>query len=102
VRPQTAEFRDLRYRQNANSRGFERPSGEVGGLAFVPNDQLAHVERTASHSHPVLSKDARIALTLRVLGGLTTEAIARAFLVPASTISQRIVRAKRTGLGNSR
>jgi RNA polymerase sigma factor (sigma-70 family) len=46
--------------------------------------------------HPVLSKDARVALTLRVLGGLTTEEIARAFLVPGSTIAQRIVRAKRT------
>jgi predicted RNA polymerase sigma factor len=46
--------------------------------------------------HPILSKDARVALTLRVLGGLTTEEIARAFLVPASTIAQRIVRAKRT------
>jgi RNA polymerase sigma factor (sigma-70 family) len=46
--------------------------------------------------HPVLSKDARVALTLRVVGGLTTEEIARAFLVPVSTISQRIVRAKRT------
>ena len=46
--------------------------------------------------HPVLSKDARVALTLRVLGGLTTGEIARAFLVPTSTISQRIVRAKRT------
>jgi RNA polymerase sigma factor (sigma-70 family) len=46
--------------------------------------------------HPVLSKDARVALTLRVLGGLTTEEIARAFLIPASAISQRIVRAKRT------
>ena len=46
--------------------------------------------------HPVLSKDARVALTLRVLGGLTTEEIARAFLVPASTVAQRIVRAKRT------
>src|SRR5438874_779705 len=45
--------------------------------------------------HPVLSKDARVALTLRVLGGLTTEEIARAFLVPAPTIAQRIVRAKR-------
>src|SRR5439155_23332438 len=41
--------------------------------------------------HPVLSKDARIALTLRVLGGLTTEEIARAFLVPVSSIAQRIV-----------
>ena len=46
--------------------------------------------------HPVLSKDARVALTLRVLGGLTTEEIARGFLVPVSTIAQRIVRAKRT------
>ena len=46
--------------------------------------------------HPVLSKDARVALTLRVLGGLTTEEIARAFLVPVSSIAQRIVRAKRT------
>src|SRR5438132_9509639 len=46
--------------------------------------------------HPVLSKGARVALTLRVLGGLTTEEIARGFLVPVSTIAQRIVRAKRT------
>jgi RNA polymerase sigma factor (sigma-70 family) len=46
--------------------------------------------------HPVLSKDARVALTLRVLGGLTTEEIARAFLVPVSSIAQRVVRAKRT------
>src|SRR6202171_2872824 len=45
---------------------------------------------------PVLSKDARVALTLRVLGGLTTEEIARAFLVPVASIAQRIVRAKRT------
>src|SRR6059036_1143151 len=46
--------------------------------------------------HPVLSKDARVALTLRILGGLTTEEIARGFLVPVSSIAQRIVRAKRT------
>src|SRR3954469_15549287 len=46
--------------------------------------------------HPVLSTEARVALTLRLLGGLTTEEIARAFLVPATTIAQRIVRAKRT------
>ena len=46
--------------------------------------------------HPVLSTEARIALTLRLLGGLTTGEIARAFLVPESTIAQRIVRAKRT------
>jgi RNA polymerase sigma-70 factor (ECF subfamily) len=46
--------------------------------------------------HPVLSMEARVALTLRLLGGLTTEEIARAFLVPEPTIAQRIVRAKRT------
>ncbi|PYP33592.1 MAG: RNA polymerase subunit sigma-24 [Gemmatimonadetes bacterium] len=46
--------------------------------------------------HPVLTTEARTALTLRLLGGLTTEEIARAFLVPTATIAQRIVRAKRT------
>jgi RNA polymerase sigma factor (sigma-70 family) len=46
--------------------------------------------------HPVLSMEARAALTLRLLGGLTTEEIARAFLVPEATIAQRIVRAKRS------
>jgi RNA polymerase sigma factor (sigma-70 family) len=46
--------------------------------------------------HPVLSTEARVALTLRLLGGLTTPEIARAFLVPEATVAQRIVRAKRT------
>jgi RNA polymerase sigma factor (sigma-70 family) len=46
--------------------------------------------------HPVLSREARVALTLRLLGGLTTDEIARAFLVAESTVAQRIVRAKRT------
>ena len=46
--------------------------------------------------HPVLSREARVALTLRLLGGLATDEIARAFLVPETTIAQRIVRAKRT------
>jgi RNA polymerase sigma-70 factor, ECF subfamily len=46
--------------------------------------------------HPVLSTEARVALTLRLLSGLTTEEIARAFLVPEATVAQRIVRAKRT------
>ncbi|MBN6113574.1 RNA polymerase sigma factor [Xanthomonas bonasiae] len=46
--------------------------------------------------HPLLPADARVALTLRLLGGLTTEEIARAFLLPEPTIAQRIVRAKRT------
>ena len=46
--------------------------------------------------HPVLSTEARVALTLRLLGGLTTQEISRAFLVPEATLAQRIVRAKRT------
>ncbi len=45
--------------------------------------------------HPVLTSEARVALTLRLLGGLTTDEIARAFLVPEATVAQRIVRAKR-------
>jgi RNA polymerase sigma-70 factor, ECF subfamily len=46
--------------------------------------------------HPVLARDARVALTLRLVGGLTTDEIARAFLVSESTVAQRVVRAKRT------
>jgi predicted RNA polymerase sigma factor len=57
-------------------------------------DDLLRLIFTACH--PVLSTEARVALTLRLLGGLTTPEIARAFLVPESTIAQRIVRAKRT------
>jgi RNA polymerase sigma-70 factor (ECF subfamily) len=57
-------------------------------------DDLLRLVFTACH--PVLSTEARVALTLRLIGGLTTEEIARAFLVPEPTIAQRIVRAKRT------
>jgi RNA polymerase sigma factor (sigma-70 family) len=57
-------------------------------------DDLLRLMFTACH--PVLSLDARVALTLRLLGGLTTDEIARAFLLPEPTIAQRIVRAKRT------
>jgi RNA polymerase sigma-70 factor (ECF subfamily) len=57
-------------------------------------DDLLRLVFTACH--PVLSTEARVALTLRLLGGLTTEEIARAFLVSEPTIAQRIVRAKRT------
>ncbi len=60
----------------------------------VIGDDLLRLIFTACH--PVLSADARIALTLKLLGGLSTEEIARAFLVPEPTIAQRIVRAKRT------
>ena len=57
-------------------------------------DDLLRLMFTACH--PVLSAEARVALALRLLGGLTTDEIARAFLVPEPTIAQRIVRAKRT------
>jgi RNA polymerase sigma factor (sigma-70 family) len=57
-------------------------------------DDLLRLMFTACH--PVLSTDARVALTLRLLGGLTTQEIARAYLVAKPTIAQRIVRAKRT------
>lgn len=60
-------------------------------------DDLLRLVFTACH--PVLSTEARVALTLRVLGGLTTAEIARAFLVPEPTVAQRIVRAKRTLAG---
>jgi RNA polymerase sigma-70 factor, ECF subfamily len=58
------------------------------------DDDLLRLVFTACH--PVLSTDARVALTLRLLGGLTTKEIARAYLLPESTVAQRIVRAKRT------
>jgi RNA polymerase sigma factor (sigma-70 family) len=57
-------------------------------------DDLLRLIFTACH--PVLTSEARVALTLRLLGGLTTDEIARAFLVPEPTVAQRIVRAKRT------
>jgi RNA polymerase sigma-70 factor, ECF subfamily len=62
-------------------------------------DDLLRLVFTACH--PVLSVEARVALTLRLLGGLTTEEIARAFLLPVPTVAQRIVRAKKT-LADSR
>jgi RNA polymerase sigma factor (sigma-70 family) len=77
---------------------------EIGGEGAVPDldasldddigDDLLRLMFTACH--PVLPAEARVALTLRLLGGLTTEEIARAFLVPEPTVAQRIVRAKRT------
>jgi RNA polymerase sigma factor (sigma-70 family) len=69
----------------------EEPSNSDAVKVF--GDELLPLFFTACH--PVLSPDARVALTLRVLGGLKTEEIARAFLMPESTIAQRIVRAKR-------
>jgi RNA polymerase sigma factor (sigma-70 family) len=68
--------------------------GFVTALDDDIGDDLLRLVFTACH--PVLSTEARVALTLRLLGGLTTGEIARAFLVPEPTIAQRIVRAKRT------
>lgn len=65
-----------------------------GAMDNEVGDDLLRLMFTACH--PVLSTEARLALTLRLLGGLTTDEIARAFLVPEATVAQRIVRAKRT------
>jgi len=70
------------------------PSEFDAALEDDIDDDLLRLMFTACH--PVLSTDARVALTLRMLGGLRTEEIARAFLVPEATLAQRIVRAKRT------
>ena len=88
-------------------RKHEAIRGTFGGAAPIPvspdaevaidddvDDDLLRLILIACH--PVLSTDARVALTLRLLGGLDTAEIARAFLVPETTIAQRIVRSKRT------
>jgi RNA polymerase sigma factor (sigma-70 family) len=81
--------RDLETQQNSAPSEFEAVLDEddIG-------DDLLRLVFTACH--PVLSSEGRVALTLRLLGGLTTDEVARAFLVPEPTIAQRIVRAKRT------
>jgi len=77
-----------------NSRGDSTTPDLVAALDDDIGDDLLRLIFTACH--PALSAEARAALTLRLLGGLTTAEIARAFLVPEPTIAQRIVRAKRT------
>jgi RNA polymerase sigma-70 factor (ECF subfamily) len=79
--------RELETDQQLAAADFDAVVEDVG-------DDLLRLMFTACH--PVLSSQARVALTLRLLGGLTTDEIARAFLVPEPTIAQRIVRAKRT------
>lgn len=79
--------RDLEARQEADAPGVEAAMDEDVG------DDLLRLMFISCH--PVLSFEARVALTLRLLGGLSTEEIARAFLVPEPTVAQRIVRAKR-------
>jgi RNA polymerase sigma factor (sigma-70 family) len=80
--------RDLQERQQSPEEALDAALDDPVG-----DDRLGLIFTTC---HPVLSPEARVALTLRLLGGLTTDEIARAFLVPESTIAQRIVRAKRT------
>src|SRR6266850_7511682 len=76
----------------------ERQVSPEEDLAAALDDQVGDdlLSLIFTACHPVLTTEARVALTLRLLGGLTTEEIARAFLVPKATIQQRIVRAKRT------
>ncbi|MFG2192736.1 RNA polymerase sigma factor [Streptomyces sp. NPDC048639] len=73
---------------------LSEPTAEAALDGEEIEDDLLRLVFTACH--PVLSRDARVALTLRLLGGLTTEEIARAFLASEATVAQRIVRAKRT------
>jgi RNA polymerase sigma factor (sigma-70 family) len=75
-----------------------RQEQAVGDLDAALDDQVGDdmLSLIFTACHPVLATDARVALTLRLLGGLTSDEIARAFLVPRHTIQQRIVRAKRT------
>src|ERR1700694_4244643 len=80
--------RELKAGREAAAAGLEASLDDDIG------DDLLRLIFTACH--PVLSTEARVALTLRLLGGLTTEEIARAFLVAEPTVAQRIVRAKRT------
>ena len=73
---------------------LDRPPDDDDRLEDDIGDDLLRLVFTACH--PVLSTEAQVALTLRLLGGLTTDEIARAFLQPEATVAQRIVRAKRT------
>jgi RNA polymerase sigma factor (sigma-70 family) len=85
--------REVENRQRADL--FDDPLFDVidDGDCGLPDDILRLVFIAC---HPVLPTPSRVALTLRLLGGLTTDEIARAFLVPETTVAQRIVRAKRT------
>jgi RNA polymerase sigma factor (sigma-70 family) len=80
--------RELKSQQDSAMADFDIPEPD-----HIEDDLLRLVFVSC---HPVLSTDARVALTLRLLGGLTTAEIARAYLAPEPTIAQRIVRAKRT------
>ena len=81
-------------KRDADARGEIAVANLEAAIDDDIGDDLLRLIFTACH--PVLSTEARVALTLRLLGGLTTDEIARAFLVPEPTVAQRIVRAKRT------
>jgi RNA polymerase sigma factor (sigma-70 family) len=90
--------RQSRYRQKLEEVGRAQPQVDDTDFAaeaddYVGDDVLRLIFTTC---HPVLSTESRVALTLRLLGGLTTDEIARAYLVPEATVGQRITRAKRT------
>ncbi|MGO9831188.1 MAG: RNA polymerase sigma factor [Myxococcaceae bacterium] len=86
--------RMLERAQVASEVGVPEAPDVEGALDENVGDDLLRLVLIACH--PILPKDARVALTLRLVGGLATEEIARAFLIPESTLAQRIVRAKRT------
>jgi RNA polymerase sigma factor (sigma-70 family) len=100
--------RDERLRRNVGQLGHELRGKQQAAVFDGPPDIAALDGLDAGEvqddllrlmfvaCHPVLSADSRVALTLRLLGGLTTDEIARAYLVPEPTVAQRIVRAKRT------
>ncbi|PWC06078.1 RNA polymerase sigma factor [Mycetocola zhujimingii] len=86
---------DERYRAMAHTLKDSSDGEGMAADAWEPiDDDILRLIFTACH--PVLSPEGQIALTLRVVGGLTTEEIARMFLVPVATVQQRIVRTKRT------
>ena len=95
-------LRERKHEQLGYELEIEQETGQPD-LDAALDDQLGDdlLRLVFISCHPILSPEARAALTLRLIGGLTTEEIARAFLVPEPTIQQRIVRAKRT-LSDSR
>ena len=76
----------------ADASGDSEPADEMTDPRHLPDDRLRLIFTCC---HPALERDAQVALTLRTLGGLTTPEIARAFLVPETTMAQRLVRVKR-------
>jgi RNA polymerase sigma factor (sigma-70 family) len=96
---------DLLRRRSVQDRKYEQVARELATAQLRDVESVARVDDDLGDDllrlifiacHPVLSTDARVALTLRLVGGLTTNEISRAFLVRDSTIAQRITRAKRT------